>query len=141
MTLLKSGQPIDFITQVLNTRFKMTLTEEAVYMKAKRLGLEVVVSEKNQPTTTTCKESIPKELFTVEESLLILAKAMKALDQPDLPKVEIMRLRTLVIACKVYQDKFGEYVNYRRIEKELLELKEEVARLRGNGANDEKARA
>lgn len=38
-------------------------TEEAIYMKLKRLGLEVVVSGKNQPTTTT-KAALPEELPT-----------------------------------------------------------------------------
>jgi hypothetical protein len=81
-----------------------------------------------------------RSFFTVGQALLILAKAMKALEQPGLGKSEILRLRGLVQACKVYQDKFGEYVDYLRIETEL-ELKDRVAKLRKNSADNEKANA
>ena len=74
--------------------------------------------------------NLPKDLFTVEQVLLFLARAVKSLEQPGLEKGEVLRLRSLVQACRVYQDKFAEYVNYRRIEGDLMELRKEVAALR-----------
>jgi predicted nucleic-acid-binding protein len=39
-------------------------------------------------------------------------------------------LRGLIQAPKIYQEKFAEYADYLRIEKELMELRKEVAGLR-----------
>jgi hypothetical protein len=47
-------------------------------MKAKRLGLEVVVSEKNQPTTTT---EVPDDLPSIENVMKRLSAALEALGQ------------------------------------------------------------
>ena len=101
----------------------------SVLQKMRRLGLEVVVHGDFQNTTTT---DLPKDLFTVEQVLLSLARALKALEKPGLEEAEVLRLRTLVQACRVYQDKFAEYVNYRRIEGDLMELRKEVAALRAS---------
>jgi hypothetical protein len=68
--------------------------------------------------------------LTVEQALLSLAAAMKALEQPGLDEAEILRLRSLVRASKIYQEKFAEYAAYLRIEEELMELRKEVAGLR-----------
>jgi hypothetical protein len=62
--------------------------------------------------------------------MLSLAAAMKAVEQLGLDKTEISRLRSLVQAPKIYQEKFAEYAGYLRIEKELMELRKEVAGLR-----------
>ena len=104
----------------------------SVLQKMRRLGLEVVVHCDLQNTTTT---DLPKELFTVEQVLLSLARAVKSLEQPGLDKDEVLRLRSLVQGCRVYQDKFAEYVNYRRIECDLVELRKEVAALRARAEN------
>lgn len=52
----------------------------------------------------------------------MLAGAMKALQTPGLPKTEVLRLRDLIRAASVYQVKFAEYLDYRGIEKRLVEL-------------------
>ena len=70
--------------------------------------------------------------MTVEQAMLSLAAAMKALEQPGLDKTEISRLRSLVQLSKVYQEKFSEYVHYLRIE--------EVAGLRKSAENDAEKR-
>jgi hypothetical protein len=62
----------------------------------RRLGLEVVVRDNFQNTTTT--SDLPKDLFTVEQVLLSLARAIKSLEQPGLGKDEAVRLRSLVQA-------------------------------------------
>ena len=105
----------------------------SVRQKMRRLGLEVVGHGDLQNPTTT--HDLPKDLFTVEQVPLFLARAVKSLEQPGLEKGEVLRLRSLVQACRVYQDKFAEYVNYRRIESDLVELRKEVAALRARAEN------
>ena len=101
---------------------------DSIKHKMKRLGLEVVgVKKFSTPTTTRV---LPKELLTVEQAVLSLAAAMKAVEQLGLDKTEISRLRSLVQAPKIYQEKFAEYAGYLRIEKELMGLRKEVAGLR-----------
>jgi hypothetical protein len=103
-------------------------------MKASRLGLEVVVKRNLQKSTTTC--ALPADLLSVEQVLLSLARAVKALEQPGLDKDEILRLRSLVQGCKIYQDKFAEYVDYRRIEESLMEIGREIASLKKIALNN-----
>jgi hypothetical protein len=90
----------------------------------RRLGLkEEGVDDLHLPSSS----DLPKDLFTVEQVLLSLARAVKALEQHGLDKTEILRLRSLIQGCRVYQDKFAEYVNYRRIEEEVMELRKGIA--------------
>jgi hypothetical protein len=112
---------------------ELGVSVDSVLAKMRRLGLEVVGDCNLQNSTTT--RELPKGLFTVEEILLSLARAVKSLDQPGLDRNEIMRLRTLIQGCRVYQDKFAEYVDYRRIEDDLMELRKEVAALRASSKN------
>ena len=102
----------------------------SVLQKMRRLGLEVVVHGDLQNTTTSC--DLPEELLTVEQVLLSLARAVKSLEQVGLDRNETLRLRSLVQGCRIYQDKFAEYVNYRRIEGDLVELRKEVGVLRAS---------
>ena len=112
---------------------ELEISVGSVLQKMRRLGLEVVVNAARHNTTTTC--DLPKDLFTVEQILLFLARAVKSLEQQGLEKDEILRLRSLIQGCRVYQDKFAEYVNYRRIEEDLMELRKEVAALRSRAEN------
>jgi len=102
----------------------------SVLQKMRRLGLEVVGHGDLHNTTTSC--DLPKELLTVEQVLLSLARAVKSLEQVGLDRNETLRLRSLVQGCRIYQDKFAEYVNYRRIEGDLVELRKEVGVLRAS---------
>jgi ABC-type ATPase with predicted acetyltransferase domain len=63
-------------------------------MKAKRLGLEVVVSEKNQLTTTT-HSKLPSELLSIENVMKRLSAALEALER-DIK--QDMRLSCISIA-------------------------------------------
>ncbi len=106
----------------------MGKSEQAIMKKLQRLGLKVVqLNESNR--TTTSELILPKELFSVEESLMMLAGAMKALEVPGLSKTEVMRLRSLVQAASVYQVKYAEYVDYRGLEKELIEVRKKISQL------------
>jgi len=59
--------------------------------------------------------------------------ALSALRQPNLPRVEIMRLRAIIEGVKIYKALFADYLDYRGIEKELVrihkQLEEEKLRL------------
>jgi maleate cis-trans isomerase len=95
---------------------------EAIRKKIERLGLEVVDHKRNSRTTTSLK--IPKELSTVEETLKMLAGALQAAMLPGLNKVEVQRLQIVATLAKTYNNLFSDYVDYRGIEAELVELRE-----------------
>jgi hypothetical protein len=99
----------------------MGKSEQAVMKKLQRFGLKVVQQPESNGTTTS-ELILPNELPSVEEALGMLAGAMKALKTPGLSKTEVMRLRSLIQAANVYQVKFAEYLDYRGIEKHLIEL-------------------
>jgi hypothetical protein len=104
----------------------MGKSEEAIMKKLQRIGLKVVQQGASSWTTTTSttvsEVIVPKELYSIEEALGMLAGAMKALQASGLSNTEVLRLRTLVQAASVYQVKFAEYVDYRGTEKRLVEL-------------------
>jgi len=102
---------------------KMNLTEDAVKQKLRRMGVKVVTLQKSVGTTTS-ELIIPEELPSVEEALKELVAAMNALKTPGLSKTEIMRLRTLVQTSSLYQHRIAEYMDYRGLEKRLVELTE-----------------
>jgi DNA-binding CsgD family transcriptional regulator len=114
--LIRKGKAVDVIAKVLSK------TEEAVHMKLKRLGLEVVVSEKNQLTTSS-QLKLPKELPTIENVMKRLSAALSALEQSGIDKKEIIRLRCFSQGVKIYKELFTDYVHYREIEAELVELR------------------
>lgn len=120
-----SGVSIEAIVLSFENRF----TKEAVLKKANRLGLEVVGVEKKIAKTTTSKLELPEELPSVEETLKTLAGALKGLQTPGLDKCEVLRLRGIISGAKVYQERVAEYVHYREIETELLELRQKYAEL------------
>lgn len=112
--LVQDRDPLDAIAA------KLTKSPEAVRKKIERLGLEVV-DPKGLRTTTSLR--IPKELPTVEETLKMLASALNAAMLPGLDKVEVQRLQTVATLARTYKDLFTDYVDYRGIEAELVELR------------------
>jgi len=101
---------------------KLGKPEEAVRVKIRRLGLEVVdPNKKVRRTTTTTELELPKELFSVEEVLKELHAAVMGLKMPGLDKTEVIRLRGIVAACKVYKEMLVDYMDYRGLEAELME--------------------
>jgi hypothetical protein len=103
-------------------------TKDAIYKKIERLGLEVVDEEKKNISTTTSLE-LPAELPSVEETLLKLSAVLAALEKPGLEKSDILRLRGIISGAKVYKELLADYINYRGLEAELLELKEKYNEL------------
>lgn len=102
---------------------------DAVQKKCARLGLEVVGAKKKITATTTSKLKLPAELPSIEETLKTLVAALKALDVPSLEKAEVLRLRGIIMGCKLYQGLVAEYIHYRELEAELLDLREKYAAL------------
>ena len=105
----------------------MGKTRESVRMKLARLEV-VVQGEKNmRSTSTTANLVLPPELPSIEEKLKVLAAALTALETQNLDRTEVLRLRGIVQGVKVYQELLGDYLDYRGLEAELLELKEKYA--------------
>lgn len=127
--LIRKGKAVDVIAKVLHK------TEEAIYMKLKRLGLEVVVSEKNQLTTSS-RSKTPTELPSIENVLKRLSRALKDLEKPGIEKNEIIRLRCFIQGVKIYKELFGDYVQYSEIEAELVELRRVYEELRKNAKDN-----
>jgi hypothetical protein len=66
-------------------------------------------------------------LPSVEAKLRVLNAALVALEQPGLSKSEVSRLKTIMQGVKEYQMLFAEYVRYRDLESEVLELRRQLA--------------
>ena len=115
--LRENGKTVAEIAQLMNK------SPDAVKQKLRRLGLKVVTI-KNSGATTTSEHIIPTELISIEEALKKLVAAMNALENPELTKTDIMRLRTLIQTSGVYQKRLAEYLDFRGIERKLLEMEE-----------------
>jgi hypothetical protein len=107
----------------------MDKSSDAVKQKLRRLGLKVVTLE-NREGSTSSELILPEDLPSVEMTLLKLAAATKALEDPKLTKTDVMRLRTLIQASTIYQKRYAEYVDYRRIERKLVKADEMFERLK-----------
>ena len=66
-------------------------------------------------------------LPSVEEKIRVLDAALVALEQPGLRATEISRLHNIIQGVKVYQQLFADFVNYRALESEVLELRKQLA--------------
>ena len=119
--LRRNGKTVAEIAQLMNK------SPDAIKQKLRRLGLKVVTIQNNEGTTTTSSELIlPEDLPSIEEALLKLAAAMKALENPKLTKTDVMRLRTLIQTSTIYQKRLAEYVGYKRIERKLVATDEKL---------------
>ena len=72
---------------------------------------------------------MPEELISLEDALKKLVAVMTALETIGLSKTEIMRLRSLIQTSCLYQKRIAEYIDYRGLEKRLIELTEEYEAL------------
>jgi transcription termination factor NusB len=70
-------------------------------------------------------------LPSVEAKLRVLDAALVALEKPGLSMAEIARLNKIILGVKVYQELFAQFVNYRALETELVELRRQLASERG----------
>jgi hypothetical protein len=104
-------------------------TKDAIYKKIERLGLEVVDEERHNLSTTTSNLELPDELPSVEEELIKLSAALAVLEKPGLEKTDVLRLRNMILGVKVYKELLADYIDYRGLEAELVELRKKYAEL------------
>jgi hypothetical protein len=109
---------------------KLGRTVEAVQKKARRLGVDVVVQPPppSPPPTTTTELKIDG-LITVQKTLEILAAALKAAGKKGLDSIEIQRLHAVAALARTYENLFARFMQYREIEKRVVELEVKYARL------------
>ena len=110
---------------------RMGKSRDAIKQKLRRLGLKVVATENLGGTTTSTSEGeliLPEDLPSIEEALLKLAAAMKALENPKLTKTDVMRLRTLIQSSTLYQKRYADYIGYRKMERKVIEATELLER-------------
>jgi len=103
-------------------------TKEAVRQKMISLGLK----EQQKLKFSRCCSSnlkLPDELPSVEEALKTLTAALRALEQPGLDQGEVLRLRSIIQGVKIYEELFADYVDYRGIEAELVEMRRKYEEL------------
>jgi hypothetical protein len=97
---------------------KLHKPPNAIYEKAKRLGLKVIISRKTRKIITSNVE-VPEDLPSVEEQLRVLAAALNELKIPGLDQAEVLRLRSIIQGVKIYKELFADYVDYRGLEAEV----------------------
>ena len=94
--------------------------------KVQHLGLEVDEQRKKiicSTTTTSVELVLPRDVFSVEEVLKELHAAVMGLRAPGLDTAEVIRLRGIMAGCKVYKEMLADYMDYRGLEAELMELR------------------
>ncbi len=64
----------------------------------------------------------PKALSSPEEALNKMAAAVVALEQPNLGRNEIQRLKSIILGAEKYQDLFAKVAQYRELEERMAEL-------------------
>ena len=115
---------IEANTRVEEISAKLGKTPGAIIIKCQRLGLRL-----QSKGSLESSVSIPRELPSVEESLLMLAGALKSAVKPGLDKVEVQRLQAVANIAKIYNEILSKYINYREIETKLKEVEELNAQL------------
>ena len=122
ISLVKAHRPLSVIADALS------VTEQSVRHKIRRLGL-VEGGQPKKPCPPSTDLKLPKELPSVEEALKLLSASLETLRQPGLAPSEVLRLKTIVQAVRIYQGLLADYVDYRGIEVKLEEVRQEVWRL------------
>jgi hypothetical protein len=97
------------------------------------LSSKAPITNPTSPADAVCIDEVAFELKTtgplpsVEEKLRVLDAALVALERPGLRAAEISRLHNIIQGVKVYQQLFADFVNYRTLESEVLELRKQLA--------------
>jgi hypothetical protein len=125
-TLFKSGVR-DF--EVISSSFRGKYSPEGVRQKLMSLGLLKEQQQRKKVSCCSSKLDLSKELPSIEDSLKTLSASLKALETPGLSKTEISRLRSIISGCKIYQERFADFLNYRELEQRLIELEGKYAAL------------
>ena len=115
--LFEQGRTLAEISQI------MVKTEDSVRQKMYDLKLK---EEEHDSCRKSCPSSskleLPSEMPTVEETILILAAALRKSAEAGLGKDEVQRLQVVATLAKTYKDVFADYLDYRGLEERLVEL-------------------
>ena len=120
-----SGIGVDVIVFSFDGKY----SKNAVQQKMLDLGLKLKEEETVRKKCVSSSFELPVELPSVEEALKTLSAALKALETPGLDQSEVVRLRSIISGVKIYKELFADYVDYRGLEAELLELNAKFAEL------------
>ena len=120
-----SGIGVDVIVFSFDGKY----SKNAVQQKMLDLGLKLKEEETVRKKRVSSSFELPAELPSVEEALKTLSAALKALETPGLDQSEVVRLRSIISGVKIYKELFADYVDYRGLEAELLELNAKFAEL------------
>jgi hypothetical protein len=66
-------------------------------------------------------------LPSIEQKLWVLDAALAGLDKPGLSVAEASRLNKIILGVKVYTELFAQYVKYKALEDEVVELRKQLA--------------
>ena len=103
---------------------KLQKTPGAIVLKSHRLGLKL--QTKGYINNSV---ALPRELPSIEETLKMLAGALKTAITPGLDRIEVQRIQAIATIAKTYQELLADYINYRQIETKLREMEELNAQL------------
>ncbi|MCW4018894.1 MAG: hypothetical protein NWF00_09500 [Candidatus Bathyarchaeota archaeon] len=115
---------IETNTKLEEIAAKLGKTPGAIIIKCKRLGIKLQTKGYTNSSIT-----LPRELPSVEETLKMLAGALKTAVQPGLNRTEVQRLQVVATLAKSYKEVLADYIGYREIEAKLAEMEEQNARL------------
>ena len=110
---------------------KLGKSTGAIYIKCQRFGLTLKPKDHLDPSVP-----MPRELPSIEQTLRIVAGALKTAAKPGLTKSEVQRIQAVANLAKTYKEILADYVNYREIEVKLREMEEQNARLLGEKSKD-----
>jgi hypothetical protein len=96
-----------------------------VSVKGKIRNLGLSLKDTPPPRHTGASSSsldLSLGLPSLEEKLKVMNAALVALEQPDLSRNEISRLRSIILGVKEYRVEFEKFVGYRELELLSVEL-------------------
>jgi len=119
--LVEEGKDIEQISQI------MVKTKDSIRQKMLDLDLKVLKEEERvisakKARFSSSKLQLPPDLPTVEETLQILAAALRKGAEAGLDKDEVQRLQVVATLAKTYKEAFADYLDYRGLEERLVEL-------------------
>ncbi len=115
--MIQSGESLERISSVLNR------SEEAIRLKAKRLGLAPPSSVKVTNAAPTLQPITSSELPSPMEALQLLWGAVERLRQPDVSSQEAKKIRLLLSGVKSYIVLEADYLfRTKEVERRMLTM-------------------
>jgi hypothetical protein len=125
--MLKSWVASDIGLDIIVFSFDGKYSKAAVQQKMLDLGLRL-----NEEKAFEKKDS-PELLLglpSVEDALKMLNDALTGLvENPGMDRDEVTRLRNIILAVKIYKELIADYLDYCRLESEVMEWKKKYAEI------------